>query len=81
MHLTNETRLVINGEVVVDEVYGPYLEGGPNFDAQMREFLTAIRDGRTPIASALEVRASVEVLEAARRAIQTGAAVQLPAGS
>jgi predicted dehydrogenase len=81
MHLTNETRLVINGQVVVDEVYGPYLEGGPNFDAQTREFLTAIRDGRTPIASALEVRASVEVLEAARRAIQTGAAVQLPAGS
>ncbi len=81
LHLTNETRLAVNGQVVVDEVYGPYLEGGPNFDAQMREFLTAIRDGRTPIASASEVRASVEVLEAARRAIRTGAAVQLPAGS
>ena len=79
MHLTNETRLVVNGEVVVDETYGPYLEGGPNFDAQMREFLTAIRDGRTPMASASEVRTSVEVLEAARRAIRTGCAVELPA--
>lgn len=81
MHLTNETRLAVSGQVVVDEVYGPYLEGGLNFDAQMREFLTAIRDGRTPIASASEVRVSVEILEAARCAIQTGAAVYLPARS
>lgn len=78
MRLINETRLVVNGEVVVDETYGPYLEGGPNFEAQMREFLTAIRDKRTPIASASEVRTGIEVLEAARRAIQIGAAVELP---
>lgn len=81
LRLTHETRLAVNGEVVVDETYGPYLEGGPNFDAQMREFLTAIRDGRTPIASASEVRTSVEVLEAARQAIRTGCAVELPAVS
>ncbi len=77
LHLSNETRLAVDGEVVVDEVYGPYLEGGPNFDAQMREFLTAIREGRRPIASGSEVRVTVEILEAARRAIQTGAEVRL----
>lgn len=79
MRVTDETCLVVNGEVVVDETYGPYLAGGPNFDAQMREFLTAIRDGRTPLASASEVRTTVEVLEAARRAIRTGRPVELPA--
>jgi predicted dehydrogenase len=81
MRMTDETRLVVNDQVVVDEVYGPYLQGGPNFDAQMREFLTAIRDGRTPIASASEVRTCIEVLEAARRAIRTGRAVELPTAS
>lgn len=79
MRLTDETRLAVNGEVVLDEAYGPYLQGGPNFDKQMREFLTTIRDGRTPIASASEVRTGIEVLEAARRAIRIGRAVELPA--
>ncbi len=77
MRMTDDTRLVVNGQVTVDETYGPYLEGGPNFDAQMREFLTAIRDGRTPLAPAAEVRTCVEVLEAARRAIREGKAVPL----
>ncbi len=77
MRMTDDTRLVVNGQVVVDETYGPYLQGGPNFDAQMREFLTAIRDNRTPLASAAEVRTCVEVLEAAREAARTGQAVRL----
>ncbi len=79
MRMTDDTRLLVNDQVTVDESYGPYLQGGPNFDAQMREFLTAIRDGRTPLASAMEVRACVEVLEAARRAIAEGKAVPIPA--
>ena len=77
MKMTDETGLIVNDDVVIDEVYGPYLQGGPNFDAQMREFVTSIRERRTPIASATEVRASVEVLEAAHRAIRTGHAVDL----
>ncbi|HTU03057.1 MAG TPA: Gfo/Idh/MocA family oxidoreductase [Candidatus Sulfotelmatobacter sp.] len=81
MRMTDETRLMVNDRVVVDEVYGPYLEGGPNFDAQTREFLTAIRERRTPIAAASEVRTCVEVLDAARRAIKLRAPVELPARS
>jgi predicted dehydrogenase len=78
MRMSDETRLIVNDQLVVDEVYGPYLQGGPNFDAQTREFLTAIRDGRTPMASASEVRTCIEVLEAARHAIKVGGAVDLP---
>ena len=78
MRMTDETRLIVNDQLVVDETYGPYLQGGPNFDAQMREFLTAIREKRTPIASAREVRTCIEVLDAARHAIRTGGAVGLP---
>jgi predicted dehydrogenase len=78
MRMTDDTRLVVNGETVVDETYGPYLQGGPNFDAQMREFLTAIREGRPPLASAAEIRIVVEVLEAARRAIAIGRPIPLP---
>jgi predicted dehydrogenase len=82
MRMSDDTRLEVNGELVVDETYGPYLDGGPNFDAQTREFLLAAREGRTPIASGAEVRACVEVLEAAREAIRTGGTVALaPAAS
>jgi predicted dehydrogenase len=77
MRMSDDTRLVVNDDLVVEETYGPYLEGGPNFDAQMREFLTAARDGRTPIASGAEVRTCIEVLEAARRSIRTGGGVEL----
>jgi len=79
--MTDDTRLVVNDELIVDETYGPYLEGGPNFDAQMREFLTAARDGRTPLASGAEVRAGIEVVEAARRAVRTGGVVEMGAGT
>jgi predicted dehydrogenase len=77
MRITDETHLVINGQLVVDEVYGPYLEGGPNYDMQMREFLTAIRAGRQPMASASEVLPCVEVLEAIRRAAKEGGGVTI----
>jgi len=78
MRMTDETKLAVNGQTVVDETYGPYLQGGPNFDAQMREFLTAILEGRQPQASAAEIRVVVEVLEAARLSIATGGPVTLP---
>ena len=78
MRMTDDTKLAVNGQTVVDETYGPYLQGGPNFDAQTREFLTAIREGRQPQASAAEIRIVVEVLEAARRSIATGGLVMLP---
>ena len=80
MRMTDETRLTVNGRIVVDELYGPYLQGGPNFDAQMREFLTAIRDRRIPLTSASSIRTCVEVLEATRRAITLGRPVDLPPG-
>ena len=78
MRMTDDTKLAVNGQTVVDETYVPYLQGGPNFDAQTREFLTAIREGRQPQASAAEIRIVVEVLEAARRSIATGGLVMLP---
>lgn len=78
MRMTDETRLIVNDQLVVDEVYAPYLQGGPNFDAQTREFLTAIRAGRAPMASGSEVRTCIEVLEAARHSIKVGGPVDLP---
>ncbi len=77
MRMTDETKLAVNGHTVVDETYGPYLQGGPNFDAQTREFLTAIREDRQPQAAAAEIRIVIQILEAARRSIAAGAPVSI----
>jgi predicted dehydrogenase len=66
LQLTHDRTLRQNGEVVVDGTLTPYIDGDESFDAQYREFASAIREGRMPLASAQEVRPVVEILSAAR---------------
>jgi predicted dehydrogenase len=65
MQLSNDRTLVLNGECVVNGKLSAYIDGDESFDTQFREFVTAIREGRAPLASAAEVRPSVAVLAAA----------------
>jgi predicted dehydrogenase len=56
----------------------PYIDGDVSFERQFREFASAIRDGRQPLASAEDVRPSVVVLEAALESAARNQAVDLP---
>ena len=70
MKLVNETQLFVNGEAVVQEdeeaALGTIKGFSPNFAWQAREFISALLEGREPMASGVEVRKTIQVMEAAR---------------
>lgn len=78
MKLINDRELWINGEKVVEEPVTSYIDGDVSFERQFREFAIAIRDGRKPMASAEDVRTSVQVLEAALNSAARNEVVHLP---
>jgi predicted dehydrogenase len=67
MRLVDDRNLWLNGEQIVTEPLKPYIEGDGSFEGQFREFALAIRENRTPMSSAEEVRAVIQVLEGARK--------------
>jgi len=69
MRISDEKDLWVNDRQVVSEDYGNYLEGGINFDRQIREFCMAIRESREPIASGREIIRLMGVLEAVKRSL------------
>lgn len=71
LQLRDERELFLNGQSVLRD------EGADNFAIELREFASAIREDREPIASGREVRPVVEVLEACRRSASEGAVVRL----
>jgi predicted dehydrogenase len=77
MQLTDDRTLRIDGNLVVNEETTPYIAGDVSFQRQFREFAAAIREGRAPQPSALDVRPVVAVLEAALRSQETGQPVDL----
>lgn len=77
MQLTNDRTLLADGERVVDGRLTAYIDGDESFDGQFREFATAIREGRAPMASAEETRAVVEVLAAALQSAERNQPVSL----
>ena len=77
MRLVDDRNLWLNGEHIVKEELRPYIAGDPAFDAQFREFVTAIREKRQPLASGAEVRPVSQVLEAARISAAENRAVEL----
>lgn len=77
MQLTNDRTLIVDGERVVDGKLTAYIDGDESFDGQFREFATAIREGRAPMASAEETRPVVEVLAAALQSAQRNQPVSL----
>ncbi len=60
-------RLFINGKLVVDGDQQP-----SNYELQMREFVSAVLEGRQPLASGREVLPVMRVLDAAARSVRTG---------
>jgi predicted dehydrogenase len=81
LQLTNDRTLTIDGERIVAGKLSAYIDGDESFDAQFREFALAIREGRTPLASAEETRGVVAVLAAALDSAARNAPVTLPARS
>ncbi len=65
LHLTHDRTLRADGATVVEEALTPYIDGDASFVNQFREFASAIREGRKPLADAAEVRPVVAVLNAA----------------
>jgi predicted dehydrogenase len=60
LYMNDETELYFNGDLIMS---GPQVPS--NFTLQLREFATAIKDGREPIASGEEVLKVVETMDAA----------------
>jgi predicted dehydrogenase len=77
MHIVEDRNLWFNNEQVVAEEMTPYIDGDSSFIGQFREFISAIREGRTPLASAEEVRPVSQVIEAARRSAAEGRAIDI----
>ncbi|MEP9348269.1 Gfo/Idh/MocA family oxidoreductase [Xanthobacter sp. KR7-225] len=77
MHLTHDRILKLDGQEVIDSTLTPYIEGDESFDNQFREFALAIREGRVPQASAVEIRPVVEVISAALASARQHAPVDL----
>jgi predicted dehydrogenase len=65
-------RVELNGHTIFDEEEIPSL-----YANQLSEFVAAIREGREPLASAADVRRSMQVLDAACRSERTRRAVRL----
>lgn len=81
MRLVHDRDLWVNGEQVVSEELTPYLEGDAGFEGQFREFALAIREKRTPMASAEEVRPVIQVLEGARMSAAQNRPIELVSSS
>ena len=64
LRIVDERELWVNNQQVVAEPFTNYLEGGPEFNRQTREFILAVQEGREPLASGREVRNVIEVMEA-----------------
>jgi predicted dehydrogenase len=77
LRLSRDRTLWIHGKAVVEGREEEHLEGDQGFNNQFREFACAIREGRQPIAAAAEVRATIEVLDAARRSAKEGVVIRL----
>jgi predicted dehydrogenase len=77
MRLVDDRNLWLDGEPVVREPVTPYIDGDSSFEAQFREFATAIAERRIPQASAREVRRVTVVLQAALESQRTGLPVEL----
>ena len=77
MHLVHDRSLFVGEERIVDGKLTAYIDGDESFDGQFREFASAIREGRTPLASAREVRPVVEVIAAALLSARTNQPVDL----
>jgi len=60
----------------INEPVAPHLIAG--FAAQVQDFVDAISEGRSPTVTGLDGRASVEMVEAARRSALLGRSVDLP---
>ncbi len=69
MRISSNTHLWINGELILHEPTVPYSQGGMSFRRQLQEFVAAIREGREPLASARETRATMEIMDAARESM------------
>ena len=48
-----------------------------NYTLQLKEFISAIKEKRLPLASGKEVRSTIEVMNAVNKSIATGRAVHL----
>ena len=81
MRMTDDRNVWLNGEQIAAEEVTPYLEGDAGFEGQFREFASAIREKRTPLASAEEVRPVVQVLEGARMSAAQNRPVDIAASS
>lgn len=77
MRLVDDRNLWLNGEQIVTEEVKPHIKGDPSFDNQFREFVSAIREGREPLASAEEVRGVTQILEAARQSAVQNQSIEL----
>lgn len=77
MRLSDDRNLWIDGRPIVQQEVTPYIEGDISFERQFREFVSAVREGRDPLASASEVRPVVAVMEAAHKSQQTAQPVEL----
>ncbi len=78
MHLVDDRNLWLNGEQVAAAEVASYLEGDAGFEGQFREFATAIREKRKPLASAEEGRPVIQVLEGARMSAAQNRPIDLP---
>lgn len=77
MHLVHDRTLWVEGKKVMEGDLTPYIEGDEAFDNQFKEFASAIRDGRPPLASAQEVKPVVRVLEAALESAKRNQPIEL----
>jgi len=62
-----KNRLEINGKVLIEKEQIP-----TNYTLQLKEFISAIKEKRNPIASGREVRNVLKVMDAANKSINTG---------
>jgi len=72
VYMNDETELYLNGELIVSGPQRP-----SNFALQLREFASAIAEGREPLASGREVLKVQETVDAAFRAAREGCTVVL----
>lgn len=67
-----KNRLEINGKKIMEGEQIP-----TNYTLQLKEFISAIKEKRLPLASGKEVRSTIEVMDAVNKSIATGRAVHL----
>ncbi len=72
LYMDDETELYLDGELIVSGPQQP-----SNFALQLREFASAIAEGREPLASGREVLKVQETVDAAFRAAREGCTVVL----